>query len=192
VSIQDDVNYVKSELSGDEKILESAFKIETFYKKYKLLIWGIAIAVFLVFIGSTVMDSIEKSRLEEANKAFLTLQKKPNDTSALETLKSKNPALFELFTFSKAVKKQDIPVLKILGSTKNEVLSDSSKYVVATLEKKESDSTLYKEMAEVDDAYLALKAGDPAKAKEKLELIDERSAIAPIATLMKHAAIKVK
>jgi hypothetical protein len=192
VSIQDDVKYVKNELSGDEKILESAFKIETLYKKYKLLIWGIVAAVLLFFIGSSVMESMHESKLEDANKAFLTLQKKPNDTSALETLKSKNPALFELFTFSEAVKKQDIPVLTTLASSKNEVVSDSSKYVVANLEKKEANSRLYKEMADVEGAYLALKANDPAKAKEQLELIDERSAVAPIATLLKHATIKVK
>jgi len=192
VSIQDDVKYVKSELSGDEKILESAFKIETLYKKYKLLIWGIIVAVLLFFIGSTVMESLHQSKLEEANQAFLTLQKNPDDTSALETLKAKNPALYELFTFSKAVKKEDITLLKMLASSKNEVIADSSHYVVATLEKREAESKLYREMAELEGAYLALKAGNVVKAKEKLELIDTRSAVAPLATLLKHATLKVK
>jgi len=192
VSIQDDVKYVKSELSGDEKILESAFKIETLYKKYKVLIWGIVVAILLFFIGSTIMESLHQSKLEEANQAFLTLQKNPDDTSALEILKAKNPALYELFTFSKAVKKEDITLLKMLASSKNEVIADSSHYVVATLEKREAESKLYREMAELEGAYLALKAGNVVKAKEKLELIDTRSAVAPLATLLKHATLKVK
>jgi len=192
VSIQDDVKYVKSELSGDEKILESAFKLETLYKKYKLLIWGIVAAVFLFFAGSTAMESLHNARLADANEAFLTLQKNPSDTSAQEVLKTKNPALFELFTFSQAAQKQDISALKTLTSSTNEVIADSSKYVTATLEKKETESKLYKEMADLEAAYLALKSGNVNHAKEKLELIDGRSAVAPLATLLKHAALKAK
>ena len=192
MSIQDDVKYVKSELSGDEKILESAFKLETLYKKYKLLIWGIAAAVLLFFVGSTAMESLHNARLADANEAFLTLQKNPADASAQETLKAKNPALFELFTFSQAANREDISVLKTLAASKNEVIADSSKYVTATLEKKEVESRLYKEMADLDAAYLALKSGNVSHAKERLELIDERSAVAPLATLLKHAALKVK
>ena len=192
MSIQDDVKYVKSELSGDEKILESAFKLETLYKKYKLLIWGIVAAVFLFFAGSTAMESLHNARLADANEAFLTLQKNPSDTSAQEVLKTKNPALFELFTFSQAAQKQDISALKTLTSSTNEVIADSSKYVTATLEKKETESKLYKEMADLEAAYLALKSGNVNHAKEKLELIDGRSAVAPLATLLKHAALKAK
>jgi len=192
VSIQDDVKYVKSELSGDEKILESAFKLETLYKKYKLLIWGTVAAILLFFVGSAAMEGIRDSRLAAANDAFLTLEKNPGDASALETLKEKNPKLYELFTFAQAAKKQDVAALKALTSSKNEVIADSSKYTVATLEKKAVESTLYKEMAELDDAYLALKAGKTAQAKEKLELIDERSEVAPVATLLKHATLKAK
>ena len=192
MSIQDDVKYVKSELSSDEKILESAFKLEELYKKYKLLIWGTVAAVVLFFVGSTAMEAIRDARLADANNAFLTLQKKPDDAAALKTLKEKNPSLFELFTFSQAAKKQDAGALKALASSKNEVIADSSRYVSATLEKKEAESKLYKEMAYLDDAYLALKAGKVAQAKEKLELIDERSAVAPLATLLKHATLKAK
>lgn len=192
MSIQDDVKYVKSELSGDEKMLESAFKLETLYKKYKHLIWGTVAAVLLFFVGSTAMESIRDARLADANDAFLTLQQKPDDASALETLKEKNPALYELFTFAQAAKKKDAAALKTLTSSKNEVIADSSKYVTATLEKKAVESKLYKEMADLDDAYLALKAGNIAHAKEKLELIDERSAVAPIAALLKHATLKAK
>ena len=54
MSIKDDVKYVKTELSGDEKVLESAFKLETLYKKYKFVIWGAAAALvpFLTFSDS--------------------------------------------------------------------------------------------------------------------------------------------
>jgi len=192
VSIKDDVNYVKKELSGDEKILESAFKIEELYKKYKFVIWSIVAALILAFAGKTAMDAMHEAKLAEANQAFLTLQTKADDTQALQTLKEKNPALFELFSYAQAVKNQDVKALNGLAGSSNAVIADSSKYVVATLENKSSDTKLYKEMALLEGAYLAIKAGDVKSARSKLELIDERSSFSMLAQLLKHSTLKEK
>ena len=70
---------VKQELSSDEKVLESAFKLETFYKKYKYLIWGVLIALTLFFVGRSVITAMEEARLADANSAFLTLQQNPEE-----------------------------------------------------------------------------------------------------------------
>jgi hypothetical protein len=192
VSIKDDVNYVKKELSGDEKILESAFKIEELYKKYKFVIWGVVVALILVFAGKTAMDAMHEAKLAEANQAFLTLQTKADDAQALQILKEKNPALFELFSYAQAVKKKDVKALNTLAGSSNAVISDSSKYVAATLENKSSDSKLYKELALLEEAYLAIKAGDLKSARSKLELIDERSSFSMLAQLLKHSTLKEK
>jgi len=192
VSIKDDVKYVKTELSGDEKVLESAFKLESLYKKYKFIIWGVAGAVLLFFIAQTVMVSVKQSRLEDANNAFLTLQKKPDNAEALKILKTKNPALFELYTFSKAANSSDVDVLKTLASSKNEVIADASKYTAAVIEKHPVDSQLYKELALLEEAYLSIKSGDMKSAKAKLELIDERSSLQMLAQLLEHSMIKAK
>ncbi len=192
VSIQDDVKFVKKELTGDEKILESVFKIEELYKKNKFLIWGVVAALILFFAGKTAMDAMHEAKLAEANQAFLTLQIKADDTQALQTLKEKNPALFELFSYTQAVKKQDVKTLNSLAGSSNAVIADSSKYVAATLENKSSDSKLYKEMALLEEAYLAIKAGDVKNARLKLELIDERSSLSMLASLLKHSTLKAK
>lgn len=187
-----DIADVKNKLSNDEKVLVSAFKLETLYRKHKFKIWAVIAAIILFFVGKTAMDAIHESKLAAANQAFLTLQTKADDTQALQTLKEKNPALFELFSYAQAVKKQDVKALNTLAGSSNEVIADSSKYVVATLEKKSSDSKLYKEMALLEDAYLAIKAGDTKRAKAKLELISERSSFAMLASLLKHSTIKAK
>lgn len=192
MSIQDDVKFVKKELTGDEKILESVFKIEELYKKNKFLIWGVVAALILFFAGKTAMDAMHEAKLAEANQAFLTLQIKADDTQALQTLKEKNPALFELFSYTQAVKKQDVKTLNSLAGSSNAVIADSSKYVAATLENKSSDSKLYKEMALLEEAYLAIKAGDVKNARLKLELIDERSSLSMLASLLKHSTLKAK
>jgi len=192
VSIQDDVKYVKRELSGDEKVLESAFKLEELYKKYKIVIWGVAAAIVLLFAGSAVMDAMKQSKLEEANTAFLTLQTKADDAQAMETLKKQNPALFELYTFSQAAKTKDAKALSTLANSKNSIVADSSRYTAATIDKKPVDSKLYKEMALLEEAYTSIKAGDVKNAKAKLELIDERSPLSMLARLLEHSTIKAK
>lgn len=192
MSIQDDVKFVKRELSGDEKILESAFRIEEIYRKYKFVIWGVVAALILFFAGKTAMDAMHEAKLAEANQAFLTLQTKADDAQALQTLKEKNPALLELFSYAQAVKKKDVKTLNSLTGSSNAVIADSSKYTAATLENKSSDSTLYKELALLEGAYLLIKAGDVESARSKLELIDERSSISMLASLLKHSTLKVK
>ncbi|CAA6810025.1 MAG: Unknown protein [uncultured Sulfurovum sp.] len=192
MDIADAGREVKKELSSDEKVLESVFKLETLYKKYKFLIWTVAIGLVAYFIGSNVMKSMHEQSLEEANKAFLTLQENDSDTQALAILKEKNIALYDLFTFSKASKDEDTKTLATLENSTNKVIADLSKYTVAGLENKSSDSVLHKEMAILQEAYLAMKSGDSKSAIAKLELITENSPLAQIATLLKHSTLTAK
>ncbi len=192
MNIADVTRGVKKELSGDERVLESAFKLETYYKKYKFLIWAIIVGLIVFFVGRAVMQSIHEDKLVEANKAFLTLQTKADDKEALSILKEKNPTLYELFSFSQASKNHDSKVLEVLSSSDNAVISDSSAYAFATLDRKSSDSKLYREMALLQEAYLYIRAGDIKNAKAKLELIEERSSLFMLASLLKHSTLKAK
>ena len=190
MSIKDDVNYVKQELSGDEKVLESAFKLESLYKKYKFHLWGVVAALILFFGAQTVMNAMHQAKLEKANEAFLVLQSNSSDADALKVLEENNPALLELFTYAQAVQQKDIKALEALSSSKNGVVSDASGYTASILNKKPSDSKLYKELALFQEAYLAIVAGDIKTAQNKLELIDDRSSLAVITEFLKHSTIK--
>ncbi len=192
MSIKDDVKYVQKELTSDEKVLESAFKLEGLYKKYKFVVWAVVAAVFLFFVGRTVMDAMKQAKLEEANTAFLTLQKAPDNKEAQETLKTKNPTLYELYSLSQAAKKENVKALGTLTSSSNEIISDMSKYSVGAINKKPVDSKLYKEMALLEEAYLDIKSGNIKSAKAKLQLIDERSPLTMLAKLLQHSTIKAK
>jgi len=182
---------VKQELSSDEKVLESAFKLETFYKKNKFAIWGVIGAMIVFFAGKAVTQAIEEARLEAANKAYLSLKANPADTAAEATLKEKNPALYELYSYMHAVEQHDINTLEALKSSANPVLSDVSGYTAAVLAHKTADSKFYAELVLLEEAYLAIQNGDMKKADEKLSLIDQRSSVAAVAQLLKHSTIKV-
>jgi hypothetical protein len=192
VNIQDNVNYVKKELSGDEKVLESVLKAETLYNKHKRKIWAVLAVIVLFFLGKTVFGAIHDAKLNSANEAFLMLKKDPKNSVALDDLRSKNPALFELYSYQEAVKSKDSKKLNELAGSKNPLIADISKYSSQVLASKGSDSVYYKEMSLIEDAYLALKAGKREEAKAKLELIDARSPVAQVAELLKHYTIKGK
>jgi len=190
VSIKDDVKYVKKELSADEQVLESALKLETYYNKYKRKIWVILALIVLLFFGKIAVDTVQNLRMNSANDALLTLQKDPKNSEALSALQSNNPALYELYSYAEAVKSKDAKRLEELAKSKDSLIADVSQYTSQVLLSKGSDSTYYKEMSLIEDAYLALKAGKSDVAKEKLELIDARSPVTPIADLLKHYTIK--
>lgn len=192
VSISESIGQAKKELSGDEQILVSAFKLEKIYKKYKKVIWGAVIILLVFFTGNAVKNAMQEATLEKANEAFLVLQANPEDAKALQLLKDNNPALFELFSFAQAIKKNDANALASLSQSKNEVISDSSKYAQKVLTNESADSALYKEIALLESAYLAIKAGDTKQAKIHLDSIDERSSIGLFASLLKHSIVKVK
>ena len=192
MGIGDNVNYVKKELSGDEKVLESALRVETLYKKHKRKVWIVLALIVVSFLGKTLFDTIHEMKMESANEALLTLQKDPKNKEAYEVLHSKNPALFELYNYQISLKSSDSKKLEELAGSKNALISDISRYSSQVLASKSSDSLYYKEMSLIEDAYLALKSGKPNVAKEKLELIDARSPLASIAELLKHYTIKGK
>ena len=190
MSIKDDVNYVKRELSGDEKVLESAFKLESLYKKYKFQLWGVIVVLIVFFGGQAVMSALHEAKLEKANEAFLTLQNNSEDANALKVLQENNPALLELYTYAQAAKKEDIKALESLRASSNRVIADASGYTAGVLNKKPVDSKLYKEMVVLEEAYLAILAGDVKTAQNKLELIDDRSSLSVIREFLMHSTIK--
>lgn len=192
MSIKTNIEYAGKELSSDEKMLESTLKLEAFYKKYKKVIWSIVAIIIAIFIMKPISDSYNEMKLESANKALLTLQKDAKNSEALATLKAKNPALYRLYTYSQAIKEKDTKMLAELSNSSDTLIADISSYHSKILASQSSESQMYKGMSMVEDAFLAIKAGKSQEAREKLELIDSRSAVAPIAELLKHYTIKGK
>jgi len=183
---------IKNELSGDEKVLENVFKLETLYKKYKFIIWALVVGLILFFVGKSVMKNMHESKLLEANDAFLLLQTNENDAQALAVLKAKNPKLFDLYRYSKAVEKEDVDVLTLLAKSSNEIIADASAYTQNILSKTPKDSKLYNEMALFEQAYLAITKKDIKTAKHKLDLIEENSPLYTLSILLKHSTLKAQ
>ncbi len=190
LNIQDGIKEVKKELTSDEQMLAQAFKLEKFYKKHKLKLFSVVALGVLFFGGKAVMGMIEEHRLDVANQAYLSLAQNPNNQEALSTLKEKNPALFELFSYQQAIEHNDTKVLSQLSQSSNPLVADISGYHLAVIKGEEADSTLYNEMALVYDANLQIRQGKMIDAADTLAQIAEESPVYQIAQIIKHYTIK--
>ena len=95
MSIKDDVNYIKNELSSEEKFLESFVKTERFFKKYKKLIFGLIILAIVGSVVFLVKTKLDEKNLYEANIALSNFLENGNQNS-LNQLKEKNRDLYEI------------------------------------------------------------------------------------------------
>ena len=192
LKISETIDEVKKELSSDEQMLASAFKIEKLYKKHKFKLFTVVGLAVAYFGGTTIMESIEQSKRESANTALLTLETDANNSNALEELKSNNPALFELFSYQEALKNSDTAKLQSLSSSKNSIISDIASYHLSVIKGEEAESKLYDDVAKVYNASLNIKARKISEAKDELELIGEESPAYTISKMIKHYTIKGK
>jgi hypothetical protein len=192
VSIKDEIQHVKAELSSDEKILESAFKLERVYKKYKYLIWGIVILLLLGYAGNAGWNAYRQGKIDSANDAFLSLQKEPTNSDALDKLKANNPKLYDLFELKQAMANKSVSKLEALKDSQDPIISAIAAYHAGVLNGKPVDSVYYHDMVLIEEAYQDLQAGKKSEAKNKLSLVPEDSPVAKIAQLMEHDTIGLK
>ena len=89
MSIKENVDYVKEELSSQEKFLENFVKGERFYKKYRTLIFAFIAIIVVGSIGTIIKNNMDEANKLEANLAFNKVLQNSNDAQALEELINK-------------------------------------------------------------------------------------------------------
>jgi len=188
MSIKENVDYVKEELSSQEKFLENFVKGERFYKKYRTLIFAFIAIVIVGTIGSIIKKNIDESDKLKANLAFNKVLVNSNDVEALEILKNKNPELYEVALFLQMKKDNktvdiNVPLLKEL-----------SKYQVAMANQSINELNnlsmqndfLLKEFAIFNKALILSNEGKYEEAKTALKLIPQTSKAFELANLLNH------
>jgi hypothetical protein len=181
---------VKKELTNDEQMLASAFRLEKFYKKHKFKIFTVVGLTIAYFAGTAIMDKIDQDKKEAANTAYLTLQEKKNDAQALSELQKNNPKLFELYNYQKAINTSDLDELKTLSNSTNTIVADLASYHLAILENKSANSKYHSDVAKIHNASILIQEGKITEAQDELELIGEESPVYNISKMMKHYGIK--
>lgn len=191
MSIKDGIEYAKAELTSDEKILEGLFKFESFYKKYKKLIWTLVALIAIFFIGQIAYSYWNDMKIEKSNEALLKLYKNPTDKAQLAVLKENNRPLYDLFSYQAAVQQNDTKALKELSNSSDELVADMSKYAVGAIDGKPAKSKIYNDMSILEEASNAIAKNDMATAKKILDSLPKDSPANQIAGLLEHQTISV-
>ncbi len=194
MSIKEEIDFAKEELTQDEKLLASLIKVERFYKKNKVLVLGLTAILVFGGIGYGVMNYMKNVRLTKANEALLALQKNPADAAALKTLESNDPALAELYRLQRAVADKKVDILKSLTGSKDPTVADLAQYHAAAVEKSEKElksyrmveNSLLKDFALFDEAYLLNRAGKTEQARKLLAAIPKDAPLKKAAELLSH------
>ena len=188
MSIKENVDYVKTELSSEEKFLENFVKSERLFKKYKTLIFAFVTIVIVGIIGFFIKENIAQSNKFEANIAFNKVLENSNDTQALAVLKDKNSQLYDIAIFLQAKKEAKSAQINV------PLLKELSKYQTALANKNISEldnlsmqnDFLLKEFAIFNKALLLTNEGKFNEAKTTLALIPQTSKAFELAKLLNH------
>lgn len=188
MGLKENINAVKEEISTEEQFLEGMIKSERFFKRNKKYI--IAALVLLAFGagGYAINDVMAGARLKTSNAAYQALLKDANNTSALETLKAKNPKLYEMFIFETALAKGDIEALKKVSLSKeNPILADLATYQLSQLDANATPKgELLSGMVLLQEGYELLKEKKVEEARLKFAQIEASSPLKQIAKNLEH------
>ncbi len=188
MSIKENVDYVKTELSSEEKFLENFVKSERIFKKYKTLIFGFIAVLIIGTIVYFIKNAMDETNKFEANIAFNKVLINSNDSQAFEILKEKNQQLYDIAKYIQAKNEGkildiNVPLLKELSKYQAAIESKS----ISQLDNLSMQNDfLLKEFALFNKALFLTNEGKIAEAKTTLALIPETSRAYELAKLLNH------
>jgi len=198
LSLKEDIDLVKEELSSEEKFFEKAVVTEKFVKKYKKVIIGSVVAVVVLVVGDITYEWNKQRTLNAANEALMQLQKSPHNESALAELQTLSPALYDVWRYSQAVVNQDAKELESLAGSQVLLIGDLSTYEAAQATQNKAQleaysqkqGAIYRDLAQVEIAILDISKNNIKEAHAKLSMISENSPLSNIAKALMHYGVK--
>lgn len=188
MSLKDNVNYVKDEISSEEKFLESFVKVERFYKKNKIVIISVVVIIIALVIGFFVTKSIQESNKIEANIALNKVLDNPKDNEALNILKDKNKNLYEIAQYLNSKKEGkvidvDVKFLKDLTAYQKALEENSAEKLNSV---SMQNDFLLKEFAIFNKAVILTENSKYKEAKNTLKMIQSDSKVNDLVNILKH------
>ena len=188
MGLTENIKAVKEEISTEEQFLEGMIKSERFLKRNKKYIIAIGVLFLAGAGGYAINDVMVKDRLKASNEAYQVLLKDANNTTALETLKQKNPKLYGMFLFEKALQTGNIEALKTVAESKdNPILADVAAYQLAQLDANATPKgELLSGLVLLQEGYNLLKEKKVEEARLKFAQIEANSPLKHVAKNLEH------
>ncbi|MEA3315649.1 MAG: hypothetical protein U9Q30_07345 [Campylobacterota bacterium] len=184
MSLKENVDYIKEEISTQETFLEKFLQFEKFYKKYKKVIFGVISVSVLSFIGLTISDYVKEQDLIRDNMMFNKVLSNGEDKISLEYLKQNNQQLYKLAIYIKTKDSStDLEFLKEL-SIYSEAIKENNIDKISSVSVKED--FLLKDFAIFNKALIQAQNGKYKEAKETLSVIAITSDIRELVDMLNH------
>ena len=197
MSVKNNLDFIKSEFSSDEKIIENAFRLELLYKRYKHIIWGVlgVVAILAVFMGAKSL--IVESNAKKSSEILSNLLESPDDDNLRASLQKSNENLYNLFLLKESLDKGNTADLQGLSEAKNEFVQYLANYHLGSFERdsallEKSDKYALGDLAKIESAYMMIQNGKITDAKNILNTISADSQLAEIARILAHTTITKK
>jgi tetratricopeptide (TPR) repeat protein len=186
MSLKENVSYIKQEISTQEQFFENFFKLEKFYRKYKLYVFGLIAIIIGFAVIIPINNYLNEQNLIKANEAYNRLLTNPKDKLSLSTLKETNQKLLNIALYQTSLDKtkaNDIEFLKDIISFNKAVKQNDIQALNSLILK--SDFVL-KDFALFNKALILSTQGKYPQAKKALKSISDNSPITSLALMLKH------
>ena len=198
MSLKEDINLVKEELSSEEKFFEKAVVTEKFVKKYKKALIGSVVAIAVIVIADLTYEWNQQRTITAANEALMQLQHNPKDDAARSQLQTLSPELYNVWQYAQAIAQQDTHTLETLQNSKTLLIGDLATYESAQMSQNKAkleaytkqQGAIYRDLAQIQIAIIDLHDNKIEKAHTQLSMISEQSPLANIAKALMHYGVK--
>ena len=186
MSLQENVSFIKDEISTQEKFFENFFKIEKFYKKYKIAIFGVLVLAIGYFATITTNNYLDEQNMIASNNAYNKVLKTPTDKINLAILKDSNAKLFEIALYQTSTdktKQNNIEFIKDITLYNKAIAQNNIKALNSLII---NPNFILKDFALFNKALILSNDKKYAMAKDTLKIISENSAVSPLSNMLQH------
>ncbi|AFI05388.1 hypothetical protein [Helicobacter cetorum] len=195
MNIKENLEQVKSEFRSDEKLLEGAFRIEKFYKRYKWVLLFV-ILVLVAFVGFQKFRYYQQEqKSERITQVYNEVLQSPDNLALQEKLKEVAPKLYDLYQFARASERNDMNMFKKLSQSSNEIVKTFAEYSYASLSKDKNllaNSSILKEIGALQEVSLLYEENSKdaiMKAHKSLMAMPLNSTLYAMISVLKHYGV---
>lgn len=173
MNLKNNLKSAKEEFSNDEKMLESIFRLEAVFKKYKLLFILIAITLIAVPTGLWIKSYLIEQKALQTTALFNQYQEN-KDPQTLQAIQKQSPTLYEFIALSNALKEQDSKLLSSLAQAQNSFITHYATYQLSSLKEEFSQNQKlgeFNNLALIQEAYLQIQKNNHTQAMHFLNQI---------------------
>lgn len=190
MNLKQNVDFIKEEMSNDEKMLEGLIRFESWFKRYKTPLIALLVGVIVFALGYMGNNYYQENKQQELSRLYEKALK--GEENAITSLKNSQSKLYDLYLFQKALKDNDKESLKSLESSKDPIIAQFSKVQNASLNSNLSilDSQEANDFGYLQAAFLEIEAGRIQEAKVILSKIQNDSLVRDFANALEHLSIQ--